>query len=369
MYSVGESGNNYNHMSTMQLKNYNVYFFFTILFAISVVTAFILRPFFVPLAIAAVLAIVFHNLYQFILVRSNYRKHLAALFSSFFILLLVLVPFSLFLYFVGNEIADLYATATAGGDIFSHYIEPFINKFNNSTFAKLYHVRITLQQDMFVEWLKGASGDMLSFVQGVYQGVANFVLMTFVAFFSLYYFFVEGDRIVKRLMTLSPLRDKHEKLLVEKFVSITRATVKGTLVVALVQGSIGGIAFAIAGIKSATLWGIAMTIFSLLPLIGSSIIWLPAAIILLILGNIAQGVFILIVGAGIISVLDNLLRPRLVGKNTQMHPLLVFLATLGGISLFGFSGFIIGPIIVALFLSLWNIYAVEFKVQLRKYNM
>lgn len=173
---------------------------------------------------------------------------------------------------------------------------------------------------------------------------------------------------MKKIMYLSPLRDSHEKLLVEKFISISRATMKGTLVVGLVQGSIGGITFALVGVPSAIAWGIVMVFLSLIPMFGTSLVWFPAGIIMLLIGNVWQGVVILAVGFGVISIIDNFLRPELVGKDTQMHPLVVFFATLGGISLLGFLGFIMGPIIVALFLTLWNIYAVEFKKQLKGYN-
>jgi predicted PurR-regulated permease PerM len=190
----------------------------------------------------------------------------------------------------------------------------------------------------------------------------------FVMFFTLFYFLIDGRQLMKYLMLLSPLRDEHDKLLVQKFISISRATLKGTLVVGVLQGVLGGIAFWIAGIPSPAIWGLAMMFFSIIPMVGAAIVWIPAGIIMLLLGHIWQGIFILVVGIVVISVLDNILRPKLVGRDTQMHPLMVFFATLGGITFFGLPGFVIGPIIVSLFLALGEIYTVEFRDQLNGYN-
>jgi predicted PurR-regulated permease PerM len=158
-------------------------------------------------------------------------------------------------------------------------------------------------------------------------------------------------------------------MLVEKFVSISRATVKGTFVICMLQGLFGGMVFYIVGIPSAVVWGVAMMLFALIPIFGSAIIWFPVAIILLIIGNVWQGILVLAVGIGLISTIDSIVKPKLVGKDTQLHPLLILLATLGGLALFGITGVIVGPIIVALFVSLWDIYGIEFKGQLNKYNI
>jgi predicted PurR-regulated permease PerM len=139
-------------------------------------------------------------------------------------------------------------------------------------------------------------------------------------------------------------------------------------VIGAIQGLLGGLAFWIAGVPSPAIWGLIMILLSIIPMIGSTIVWLPAGIILLLVGDVWQGIFILSVGVGVISVIDNILRPKLVGKDTQMHPLLIFFATLGGIAFFGLPGFIIGPIIVSLFMALSEIYSIEFRDQLKEYN-
>lgn len=157
-------------------------------------------------------------------------------------------------------------------------------------------------------------------------------------------------------MHLSPLGDKYEGLLYERFTSTARATLKSTLILGSIQGALGGILFWITGVEGALIWAIVMAFVAMIPALGSFLVWLPIGLIMLALGNMWQGFTILIVGAILISNIDNLLRPMLVGRDTQMHPLLVLFSTLGGIFLFGISGFVLGPIIMSLFLSVISIY-------------
>jgi predicted PurR-regulated permease PerM len=174
--------------------------------------------------------------------------------------------------------------------------------------------------------------------------------------------------MVRYFMSVMPLRDEHEKLLIGKFVSMSRATLRGTLMIGIVQGFLGGLMFAIASVPSPVIWGLVMTVFSVIPMVGVGLVWIPVGMALLFFGQVWQGIFVLSFGAGIISTIDNVLRPKLVGRDTQMHPLLVFFATLGGISLFGFAGFVIGPIIASLAVALLEIYSLEFRSQLRVFN-
>lgn len=171
--------------------------------------------------------------------------------------------------------------------------------------------------------------------------------------------------MLHRLMHLSPLGDKYETMLYDKFTSTTRATLKSTLIVGGIQGFLSGLLFWITGIEGAFVWGVIMVIIAIIPAIGTPVVLVPAAIIMLALGNVWQGIALL-AGAVIISVLDNLLRPPLVGKDIQMHPLVVFFATLGGLIIFGISGFVIGPIIAALYISIMSIYDHYYKNELSK---
>lgn len=351
----------------MEIKNYNAYFFILVLIGISVFAFFIIEPFLMAIVIASVLAVIFQRPYRFFLSITRGRESLSAFLTALFGSLLMVALLAIFSSLIVNELTGLYKSTDLGSGSYQ-YINNALRVLNENDFIRAIGGGELISKDAVTSVISQSTNWVVALAQAIYQGMAGGMFLLIVSFFSLYYFLIGGKGLVEKIMYLSPLKDSHEKLLIDKFVSISRATMKGALVVSFIQGSIGGIIFAIAGIPSATIWAVLMMIFSLVPMIGSSIIWFPAGIIMLILGNVWQGIFILAVGLGFISVIDNFLRPKLVGKDTQMHPLIVFFATLGGISLFGFFGFIIGPLVVALFLTLWDIYAIEFKKNLKKYN-
>ena len=177
----------------------------------------------------------------------------------------------------------------------------------------------------------------------------------------MFFFLIEGDKLLEKILYYLPLQDKDERRMLDKFSSVTRATLKGTAVIGILQGGLAGTAFWLAGIPSAGFWGTIMTVLSIIPGIGSALIWLPAVIILAASGHFATAIGLFVFCGLIVGSLDNFLRPRLVGKDTEMHELLIFFGTLGGIALFGILGFIIGPIIAALFVTVWEIYGNVFK--------
>lgn len=203
-------------------------------------------------------------------------------------------------------------------------------------------------------------GSLSSFTRLTIEAVLSSVVMLYVMF----YFLSMGDRLINRILYLLPLDDRSERRLLIRFTSVTRATLKGTLVIGLLQGGICGLAFLFAGIDAAVFWGTLMAVTSIVPAVGTALIWLPALVILALTGDYI-GVVILALLCGLVAGnLDNLLRPRLVGKDTEMHDLFVLFGTLGGISMFGILGIIIGPIIAALFITIWEIYADTFHHQL-----
>jgi predicted PurR-regulated permease PerM len=201
----------------------------------------------------------------------------------------------------------------------------------------------------------GTSQYALSLVMSASENILRFLLLAFVMIYLLFFFLKDGDQIIAKCVHAFPLEDNQESFLIEKFNSVTKATVKGTILIGVVQGIIGGVIFALLGIKSAILWGVLMAIFSILPSIGTAIIWFPAACILFVSGAWLKASILLLAGFFIIGLIDNFLRPYLVGKETKLPDYLILLTTLGGVSLVGLSGFVIGPIIAALFLTLWSL--------------
>jgi len=172
---------------------------------------------------------------------------------------------------------------------------------------------------------------------------------------------MDGDKLLDRILYYLPLQDQDEQRMLEKFTSVTRATLKGTAVIGILQGTLAGFAFWVVGIPSAVFWGTIMAVLSIIPGIGTALVWGPAVIILAAGGSYLKAGGLGIFCAVVVGSIDNLLRPILVGKDTQMHELMIFFGTLGGIVMFGVMGMIIGPIVAALFVTIWEIYGVAFK--------
>jgi predicted PurR-regulated permease PerM len=175
-----------------------------------------------------------------------------------------------------------------------------------------------------------------------------------------YFFLKDGRSILDGAVHALPLGDDRERALLARFEEVSRATIKGSLVIGIVQGAIGGITFAVLGIGAPVLWGVVMALLSVVPAVGPVFVWAPAVLILLLSGRIAAGIILFIVGAVVISLVDNLLRPILVGRDTRMPDYLILLSTLGGLTAFGLAGVVIGPIIAAFFLTVWEMAIEEF---------
>ena len=352
----------------MQLKSLNVFFFFFLLFAVGSAVFFIFQPFLTAIVAAAILSALFRKPYHSLMKwLPGHSPSLSALLTCLLVILIIVTPLFLILSLAIGEAGNLYHSLGQEATL-QMLIERSINSIRHLPYSDVFFQEETLNREQILNEIKTLSQHAIGLLQTAYQSVSQFFFWVFVMFFTLYYFLIDGKKVLHSLMQLSPLRDAHDRLLVEKFVSISRATLKGTIVIGIIQGFIGGFMFWIVGVPSPAIWGLVMVLFSIIPMVGSAIIWVPAAVIMFLLGQIWQPIFILAVGFGVISVIDNVFRPKLVGKDTQMHPLLVFFASLGGIITFGLAGFIIGPIIISLFMALGEIYSIEFRGQLKEYN-
>lgn len=351
----------------MQLKSLNVSFFFLLFFSVGVAVFFIFQPFLTAIVAAAILTALFKRPYHWFERVMHGHRGMSAFFTCLLVIAIIVTPLFLVLSLAISEASSLYHVVTQES-VLQSSIERALATIHRLPYADTFLNTAAFDEERIVNDIKNVSQNALGILQTAYQGITSFIFWVFIMFFTLFYFLIDGKRALHHLMQLSPLKDEHDKLLIQKFISISRATLKGTIVVGVIQGLLGWLMFWIVGIPSPAIWGLVMILFSIIPMVGSGIIWLPAGIIMLFLGNVWQGVFILSVGFGVISVIDNILRPKLVGKDTEMHPLLVLFATLGGITLFGLSGFIIGPIIVSLFVALSQIYSIEFRDQLKTYN-
>jgi predicted PurR-regulated permease PerM len=186
------------------------------------------------------------------------------------------------------------------------------------------------------------------------------MVMFFLMLYLLFFVLRDGDELMEQIIHALPLGDDRERALFSKFAEMARATIKGTLAVGLVQGFIGGVMFWALGIEGAVFWGVVMVLLSVLPLVGAGLIWVPAAIFMLVGGAYLKAAIIIVVGVLVIGLVDNILRPVLVGRDTKLPDYLILLSTLGGLTMFGISGFVIGPIIASLFLAIWVMFRVEY---------
>jgi len=276
------------------------------------------------------------------------------------ILLIVILP----LFFVGlavtRETLSLYQRVTSGEiDLnapmqWSAKAMPIVNDLL---------ARVGIDPGNISEWLSTAALTASRFLAGRALSIGQNTLSIMVQFFLMMYlvfFFVrDGAALLERLVRVIPLGDQRERRLFRKFAEVSRATLKGTVVVAIVQGTLGGLSLAVVGIDGAVFWGVVMTILSVLPAVGTSLIWLPAAGWLFATGSVGKAVALIVMGV-LIGFVDNFLRPVLVGRDTKMPDYLILLSTLGGITAFGLSGFVIGPIIAALCVAGWDMFAADF---------
>ncbi len=349
-------------VAKMDFKKLQSLFFLSLIFLFGVTSLYIFRPFLYPIFWAAILSITFYPTYLAIEKHIRY-KSLSAGLCVLLILCIVLLPLLLIAALLVTQSTHLYSQVTQSDLIGG--VANVKTKLSTLPIIGTYFMELQSSGPEFARKVAQVSSSfLLQNFKALTQYSLQFFAMFFLMLYTLFYFFKDGKRMLQRLMHLSPLGDTYEEMLYTKFTSTARATLKGTIIIGIVQGTLGGILFAATGVDGALVWGVLMAIFSILPGVGASLVWLPTALILLAMGNVWQGVTVLVVGMFVISLIDNILRPPLVGRDTQMHPLLILFSTLGGIAAFGISGFVIGPIVISLFLAVMSIYDHYYKKEL-----
>ncbi len=337
-------------------------FFFGLIIVLAIAILYIIRPFFYPIFWAAVLAMLFYPIFSWFN-RCVKMPNLSALLTLILVIVIIFLPLTLISTLLINESVDLYQTA-AHWNINSGF-QTLSDKLSQTPLAPIIEKAQTEWASYAGDAAKTLSLFLFNNIKNITQNSLHFVFMLFMMLYALFFFLKDGPMILKRLMHLSPLGDEQEKMLYEKFNSAARATLKGTFIVGAIQGTLAGLLFLATGVQGALIWGILMVACAMIPAVGPSIIWFPTGIIMLLLGNVWQGLLILLVGFFVISTIDNLIRPKLIGKDIQMHPLLVLFSTLGGILLFGISGFVIGPIVASLFVAVTAIYDHHYRNELQ----
>jgi len=335
--------------------------FLIYLLAASAAFFYVLRSFVMPVILAAVFTALSFPIYEAFLARVK-KPVISALLTLLSILLVLVLPLIAVGTLAYQEAVGFFTHTNL--DEWRRRIEAMAQGLRDrfpTLFQRMHPGNLT---QMAIGHLQDAFQFMLKHSADISLTVANNLLSFFLMLFIMFYFYIDGKRILEKLIVWSPLKDEYERILIEKFVSVSKGTLKGILVIGLIQGFLGGLIFWAVGMNSPVFLGVLMVFASIVPAVGSACIWGPSALVLLVEGRwIAAIILVAFSSLGIGSV-DNVVRPRLVGKDIKMHDLLVLLSTLGGLELFGLPGFILGPVTAAMFLAIWNIYEEVFADEL-----
>jgi predicted PurR-regulated permease PerM len=347
-------------LTEFRRERFGAFFVLLLAIGISIVFFAMIKRMAVALLLAAIFAGMFHPLFRKFVSWLGGRRALAALVTVIVLILVVFIPLSVFLGIVAAQALEV-----------THSVGPWIER----QIEQPDRLDQLLWSTPRLEWLQpyqhelmtkiselaGMVGSFLvNSVAAATRGTASFLLSTFVMLYAFFYFLLSGRELLEKVLYYIPLEPEDENLMVEKFLSVTRATLKGSLVIGIVQGLLAGAGFAVAGIEGAAFWGTVMAVLSIIPAVGTGLVWVPAVIYLFVVGKtgvaIALGVWCIVV----VGTVDNFLRPALVGRDTKMPDLMVLISTLGGLFYFGAVGFIIGPVVAALFIAVWEIYGRAF---------
>ena len=328
---------------------------------ISAIFLSMIRNFLMAIVMAGIFSALMHPLYNRFLIWFRGKRSLASLATLFFIVFLVLIPLAALLGIVTNQAFHVAKS-----------VSPWVQKqiANPNVFDDLlqrlpFYDHIAPYRELILrkggEIVQSMSRYLLNSISSFTYQTVHIVFMTFIFLYAMFFFLIEGDKVLEKILYYLPLQDQDERRMLNKFTSVTRATLKGTAVIGILQGGLAGLALWVVGIKSALFWGVIMTVLSIIPAFGTALVWGPAAIILAVSGYYAKAIGLALFCGIVVGSIDNFLRPILVGKDTQMHELMILFGTLGGIALFGVLGIIIGPIVAALFVTVWEIYGIVFR--------
>ena len=323
-----------------------------------------IKGFVVTLLLAGIFAGILRAPYEKLITVYRERKALASVTTILLFLLAVVIPV---LIFFGGVVGQAYDISKSAAPWIENQIrEPdqiyrWLSDLPGFEYVEPYRGEI-------LERVAAIAGNVGNFaVRGLSAattGTVAFFFQFFVFLYALFFFLIDGEKLLRKILYYLPLTSDDEMALVQKFSSVARATIKGTLVIGVIQGGLAGAGLAVAGVQGAMFWGTVMMVLSIIPGIGTALVWIPAVIYLLTAGKVITAVLLAIWCALVVGSVDNLLRPRLIGKDTKMPDLLILLGTIGGIILFGVAGFIIGPIVAALFVSIWELYGKTFEYAL-----
>lgn len=361
MAAASEANKNITGELFMNKEVVNRWTLMILVLLISVLFLVMIRRFLMAIILAGIFSALSLPLYRKCEIWFGGRRNVASVFTILIIVCVVIVPLSGLLGIIAAQALKVGALAKPWVEqqfskpgALSEFLQslPFyetIEPYRNQIIAKTGEI------------IGSMSGFIIDKLSSATVGTVGIIVDVFVILYGMFFFLIDGERILKKILYYLPLEDHDEHRILDKFTSVTRATLKGTLVIGVLQGALAGLAFTVLGIPSAVFWGTIMAVLSVIPSVGSALVWVPAAIYLAATDHLVKGIGLSVFCAVVVGSLDNLLRPKLVGKDTQMHELMILFGTLGGIIMFGVVGMIIGPIIAALFVTVWEIYGIAFR--------
>lgn len=335
-------------------------FFLILLVVVSFAFGWVLLPYAGAIFWSTVLAILFAPLYRRLVDATGNKPNASALITLGLIVVMVIIPLSLIGASLVAQAAGIYAMV-AGGQIdfagkFAHIVqalpEPMVSLLDQYGLANLAALR-----DKVTAAAAEVSQAAARYAFNVGRNTFNFLLNVAIMLYLLFFLLRDGEAMVARIRSTVPLSRQYKQRLFTNFTTVIRATVKGNVLVAIAQGALGGLIFWVLGVQAPLLWAVVMAFLSLLPAIGAALVWAPVALYFLVTGAMWHGVGLAAFGMLVIGMVDNFLRPILVGKDTKLPDYLVLLSTIGGMALFGLSGFVIGPVIAALFIAAWDLFS------------
>ena len=345
-------------------ERFRTAFVLILVLAISALFVAVVWPFLQALLVGAILSGLCHPLYRWMVRLFRGRESLASAVTLLILFLLIVGPLSALLGLVVKQALTVSEHAipwlqerfgAAGSfDVHQWLVERF------PLIADLVPSQGEIVKNLGTA-AKTAGGVLVNWASAFTAGTAGFFLHLFVMIYAMFFFLKDGRSILQKIFYYMPLRHEDEIRMLERFVSVTRATIKGSLLIGLIQGSLAGIAFYFAGIDGAAFWGTIMVVLSVIPGIGTALVWVPTVIYLYVIGSPVSATLLAIWCAGVVGTVDNFLRPRLVGRDAEMPDLLILIGTLGGLFFFGPIGFVIGPVVCGLFLTALDIYGATFK--------
>ena len=335
-------------------------FFLLLLVLVTIGFGWILMPFGGAVFWGVVLAILFAPLYRRLLLATKQRPNISASIALLSIVVMVILPLSLIGAALVDQASTVYQMISTGQLNFGAYFQKIIHALPRWLIALLERFELTNLSALQQRLTDGAA--QLSQTVGrqalnVGRNTFDFLVSLTVMLYLLFFLLRDGQAVAARIRGAVPLSRKYKQRLFTNFTTVIRATVKGNVLVAAAQGALGGLIFWFLDVQAPLLWGVLMAFLSLLPAVGAALVWAPVALYFLVTGAIWQGAVLTAFGVFVIGLVDNILRPLLVGKDTKMPDYVVLLSTVGGMALFGINGFVIGPVVAALFIAAWDLFA------------